>query len=165
MRADFFGPGGYTTWTLRHMQETYHNFEHRRLDIRDREAMSRAFEDTRPDLIIHCAAQPSHDLAKSRPFDDFDVNAVGTLNLLEATRRHVTDSVFILMSTHKVYADVPNVLPLVEREMRYDYADPEDYEGIDETCRIDRCTHSLFGVSKLAADLMAQEYGRYRATA
>ena len=161
MRADFFGPGGDTTWNLRHLQETCRNFEHRRLDIRDRAAMSRVFEDTRPDLIIHCAAQPSHDLAKSRPFDDFDVNAGGTLNLLEATRQHVPDSVFILMSTNKVYGDVPNELPLVELETRYDYADPKDREGIDETCRVDRCTHSLFGVSKLAGDVMAQEYGRY----
>ena len=161
MRADFFGPGGDTTWTLRHLQETCRNFEHRRLDIRDRAAMSRVFEDTRPDLIIHCAAQPSHDLAKSRPFDDFDVNAGGTLNLLEATRQHVPDSVFILMSTNKVYGDVPNELPLVEHETRYDYADPKDREGIDETCRVDRCTHSLFGVSKLAGDVMTQEYGRY----
>ena len=161
MRADFFGPGGDTTWTLRRLQETCHNFEHHRLDIRDRAAMSRVFEDTRPDLIIHCAAQPSHDLAKSRPFDDFDVNAGGTLNLLEAARQHVPDSVFILMSTNKVYGDVPNELPLVEQETRYDYADPKDYEGIDETCRVDRCTHSLFGVSKLAGDVMTQEYGRY----
>jgi CDP-paratose 2-epimerase len=161
MRADFFGPGGDTTWTLRHLQETCGNFVHQRLDIRDREAMFRAFEDTRPDLIIHCAAQPSHDLAKSRPFDDFDVNAGGTLNLLEATRQYVPDSVFILMSTNKVYGDVPNELPLVEKETRYDYADPADYEGIDENCRVDRCTHSLFGVSKLAGDVMTQEYGRY----
>ena len=161
MRADFFGPGGDTTWTLRHLQQVCRNFQHRALDIRDREAMSRMFEDTRPDLIIHCAAQPSHDLAKTRPFDDFDVNAGGTLNLLEATRRHVPDSVFILMSTNKVYGDVPNERPLVEKETRYDYADPADYEGIDETCRVDRCTHSLFGVSKLAGDVMTQEYGRY----
>jgi NAD dependent epimerase/dehydratase family len=150
MRADFFGSGGDTTWTLRHLQETCRNFEHRVLDIRDRESMNRAFEDIRPDLIIHCAAQPSHDLAKSRPFDDFDINATGTLNLLEATRKHVPDSVFILMSTNKVYGDVPNELPLVEQETRYDYAAARDSEGIDETCRIDRSTHSLFGVSKLA---------------
>jgi CDP-paratose 2-epimerase len=115
MRAEFFGPGGDTDWTLRHLRETCPHFEHHRLDIRDRAAMSRVLEDTRPDLIIHCAAQPSHDLARSRPFDDFDVNAVGTLNLLEAARRHVPDSVFILMSTSKVYGDAPNELPLVER--------------------------------------------------
>jgi CDP-paratose 2-epimerase len=120
-----------------------------------------AIEDTRPDLIIHCAAQPSHDLAKSRPFDDFDVNASGTLNLLEATRQHAPESVFIMMSTNKVYGDVPNELPLVEKPTRYDYADPAHYDGIDESCRVDRCTHSLFGVSKLAGDMMTQEYGQY----
>jgi CDP-paratose 2-epimerase len=161
MRADFFGPDGDTTWTLRRLKATCPNFEHRALDIRDRVAMLRAVRDTAPDLIIHCAAQPSHDLAKSRPFDDFDVNAVGTLNLLEATRQHAPDAVFILMSTNKVYGDAPNELPLVELPTRYDYARPEDHEGIDETCRIDRNTHSLFGVSKLAGDVMTQEYGRY----
>ncbi len=92
MRADFFGPEGDTTWTLRHLRETCRQFEHRTLDIRDRQAMARIFEEIRPDLIIHCAAQPSHDLAKCRPFDDFDVNAGGTLNLLEATRRHVPEA-------------------------------------------------------------------------
>ena len=161
MRADFFGPGGDTTWTLRHLRETCPRFEHRDLDIRDRESMARVFEDVRPDLTIHCAAQPSHDLAKARPFDDFDVNAGGTLNLLEAARRHVPESVFILMSTNKVYGDGPNELPLVELPTRYDYARSEDHEGIDETHRVDRCTHSLFGVSKLAGDVMTQEYGRY----
>jgi CDP-paratose 2-epimerase len=161
MRADFFGPEGDTAWTLRHLRETCRRFEHRTLDIRDRRAMAPVFEELRPDLIIHCAAQPSHDLAKSRPFDDFDVNAGGTLNLLEATRQHAPDAVFILMSTNKVYGDVPNELPLVELPTRYDYADAAHGAGIDETCRIDRCTHSLFGVSKLAGDVMTQEYGRY----
>jgi CDP-paratose 2-epimerase len=131
------------------------------LDIRDRAAMLHTFAGLRPDLVIHCAAQPSHDLAKSRPFDDFDVNAVGTVNLLEATRRHAPEAVFILMSTNKVYGDAPNELPLVERPTRYDYARPEDYNGIREDCRIDRCLHSLFGASKVAADIMTQEYGRY----
>ena len=161
MRADFFGPDGDTTWTLRHLHATCPRFEHRNLDIRDREAMFKVFEDVRPDLVIHCAAQPSHDLAKFRPFDDFYVNAGGTLNLLEATRQHAPNSVFIFMSTNKVYGDVPNELPLVEQATRYDYANPEDFNGIAETCRVDRCTHSLFGVSKLAADVLTQEYGRY----
>ena len=161
MRADFFGPDGDTTWTLRHLQDVCHRFEHCDLDIRDRAAMFDVFQDIVPDLVIHCAAQPSHDLAKSRPFDDFDVNAGGTLNLLEATRRHAPDAVFILMSTNKVYGDVPNELPLVEQSTRYDYVNPTDFAGIDETCRVDRCTHSLFGASKLAADLLTQEYGRY----
>ncbi len=161
MRADFFGAEGDTTWTLRRLRATCSNFEHRPLDVRDREAMMRAVRDTAPDLIVHCAAQPSHDLAKSRPFDDFDVNAGGTLNLLEATRRHAPEAVFILMSTNKVYGDAPNERPLVELPTRFDYADPDDFEGIDESCRVDRSTHSLFGASKLAADVMTQEYGRY----
>jgi CDP-paratose 2-epimerase len=161
MRADFFGPGGDTTWTLQHLRETCLRFEHHTQDIRDRQAIPALFEDVRPDLVVHCAAQPSHDLASSRPFDDFDVNAGGTLNLLEATRRHAPEAVFILMSTNKVYGDVPNEIPLVELETRYDYARPEDREGIAETCRLDRCTHSLFGASKLAGDVLTQEYGRY----
>jgi CDP-paratose 2-epimerase len=161
MRADFFGPGGDTTWNLRHLEESCKRFEHRALDIRDRGAVLEILREIQPDLLIHCAAQPSHDLASSRPFDDFDVNAVGTLNLLEATRRHAPEAVFILMSTNKVYGDVPNELPLVELTSRYDYADPADHDGIAETCRVDRCLHSLFGVSKLSGDVMAQEYGRY----
>jgi CDP-paratose 2-epimerase len=161
MRADFFGPGGDTDWNLRRLRSTCSRFEHHALDIRDRMAMDRVVAATAPDLIIHCAAQPSHDLAKSRPFDDFEVNATGTLNLLEATRKHAPDAVFILMSTNKVYGDAPNELPMVEQSTRYDYARPEDYHGINETCRVDRCTHSLFGVSKLAGDVMTQEYGRY----
>jgi CDP-paratose 2-epimerase len=161
MRADFFGPEGDTSWTLRNLLETCRRFEHVALDVRDRRAISGIFEEVRPDLIIHCAAQPSHDLARSRPFDDFDVNAGGTLNLLEATRQHAPDAVFILMSTNKVYGDAPNELPLVELRTRFDYSDPLQSDGIDETCRVDRCTHSLFGVSKLAADVMTQEYGRY----
>ena len=113
------------------------------------------------DLVIHAAAQPSHDLAASRPFDDFDVNAGGTLNLLEAFRRHAPGGVFITVSTNKVYGDNPNRLPLVELHTRFDYADPADAEGIDETMSIEGCLHSLFGASKVAADVMTQEYGRY----
>jgi len=110
---------------------------------------------------VHCAAQPSHDLAARRPFDDFDVNAVGTLNLLEAARESCPESPFVFLSTNKVYGDAPNELELVELETRYDYADPGLREGIDETCRIDATLHSLFGASKAAADLLVQEYGRY----
>jgi CDP-paratose 2-epimerase len=161
MRADFFGPDGDTTWNLRRLEATCRRFEHRPLDVRDRAAMDRAVRDTRPDMVIHCAAQPSHELARDRPLDDFDVNAGGTLNLLEAVRRQAPDAVFILMSTNKVYGDAPNERPLVERTTRYDYADADDQEGIDETCRIDRCLHSPFGASKLAADVLTQEYGRY----
>jgi CDP-paratose 2-epimerase len=161
LRADFFGPAGDTSWNLRRLQATCERFEHRPLDVRDRAAMDRAVRDIRPDLVLHCAAQPSHDLAGHRPFDDFDVNAVGTLNLLEAVRRHAPGAVFILTSTNKVYGDAPNERPLVEKRTRFDYAAPEDQDGIDESCRIDRSLHSLFGVSKVAADLLTQEYGRY----
>jgi CDP-paratose 2-epimerase len=111
--------------------------------------------------VIHAAAQPSHDLAKDRPFDDFEVNATGTLNLLEAVRQSCPESPFLFMSTNKVYGDAPNELPLVERDTRWDYADAADHEGIPETCRVDATLHSLFGASKLAADAMVQEYGRY----
>ena len=112
-------------------------------------------------MIVHAAAQPSHDLAASRPFDDFDVNAVGTLNLLEATRRFAPEAVFVHMSTNKVYGDRPNTIPLVELETRWDYADPAYADGIDESFSIDQSKHSLFGASKVAADVLVQEYGRY----
>jgi CDP-paratose 2-epimerase len=161
MRREFFGPGGDTTWNLERIKSQTRRFEPLDVDIRDREAIARVFRENRFDLIIHCAAQPSHDKAKEIPLVDFDVNAVGTINLLEATRQHCSDAVFIHMSTNKVYGDAPNELPLVESETRYDYARPEDYHGIAETCRIDRCLHSLFGASKAAADIVAQEYGRY----
>lgn len=160
MRADFFGPEGDTTWNLRQLLATCKRFEHRPWDIRDRPAMDRVIRDTQPDLIIHCAAQPSHDLAKTRTFDDFDVNAAGTLNLLEPMRRHVPDAVFIYMGTNKVYGDAPNERPLKELATRFDYANAVDQDGIDENCRIDQCVHTLMGVSKLAGDLMTQEYGR-----
>ncbi len=161
MRADFFGPKGDTTWNLRRLQNECRHFQHFALDIRDRAKVLDFFKTHRPQIIIHCAAQPSHDLAKDRPFDDFDVNAVGTLNLLEAARQFTPESPFVFMSTNKVYGDAPNEVPLVELERRYEYARKEDYQGISETCRIDRCLHSLFGASKAAADLMTQEYGRY----
>jgi CDP-paratose 2-epimerase len=131
------------------------------MDIRDRPAMLDLIKSLKPDLIIHCAAQPSHDLAKDRPFDDFEINAVGTLNLLEAARRYCPESPFIFMSTNKVYGDAPNEKPLVELETRWDYADPVDFHGINEDCRVDKTLHSLFGASKLAADVIVQEYGRY----
>jgi CDP-paratose 2-epimerase len=115
----------------------------------------------RPEAIVHTAAQPSHDLAAKIPFDDFDTNAVGTLNLLEATRRSAPEAVFVHLSTNKVYGDAPNELPLVERETRWDYARPEDWAGIREDMRIDQSKHSLFGASKLASDVMVQEYARY----
>lgn len=161
MRRDFFGPDGDTTWNLNRIRSATTSFSHHALDIRDRQGVLDLIAELRPDLIIHCASQPSHDLAKDRPFDDFDVNAVGTLNLLEATRRACPESPFIFMSTNKVYGDAPNEVPLVELETRWDYAQPEDVYGISEQCRIDASTHSLFGASKVAADVMVQEYGRY----
>ncbi len=161
MRRDFFGPDGDTTWNLKRIRQITRSFSHHNLDIRNRGGIDEIISEQRPDLIIHCAAQPSHDLAKDRPFDDFDTNAVGTLNLLEATRQHCPESPFIFMSTNKVYGDVPNELPLKELETRWEYAAEVDYHGISETCRVDACLHSLFGASKLAADIMVQEYGRY----
>jgi CDP-paratose 2-epimerase len=162
MRADFFGPDGDTRWNLARLQECTDHFHHRDLDVRDRAGMARLFEVDGPfDLIIHAAAQPSHDLAASRPFDDFDVNAVGTLNLLELTRQHSPAAVFVFLSTNKVYGDAPNELPLKELETRWDYLRAEDFDGITETMRVDRSKHSIFGASKLAADIMTQEYGRY----
>jgi CDP-paratose 2-epimerase len=161
MRLEFFGPAGDTRWNLQRLKRATRNFVHHELDIRSRKSVFDLFQRAGFDLVIHCAAQPSHDKAASIPLDDFDVNAVGTINLLEATRRYSPDAVFIHMSTNKVYGDAPNELPLVELDTRYDYVNPEDYEGISENCRIDNCLHSLFGASKAAADLVAQEYGRY----
>jgi CDP-paratose 2-epimerase len=162
MRADFFGQEGDTQWNLRRLRETTRHFRHCYLDIRDRVELAGLFRYQGPfDLIIHCAAQPSHDLAARRPFDDFDVNAVGTMNLLGTTRQHSADAVFVFMSTNKVYGDAPNELPLKELKQRWDYAHLEDYDGISEEMRIDHSKHSIFGASKLAADIMTQEYGRY----
>jgi CDP-paratose 2-epimerase len=161
MRADFFGPKGDTTWNTQRLENTCSKFVHLDMDIRDREAVMSAFSDSKFDMIVHAAAQPSHDLAAKRPFDDFDVNAVGTLNLLEACRQHSPDAIFIHMSTNKVYGDGPNKIKLEELPTRWEYADP-DYElGIPEDFPVDHCLHSLFGASKLAGDVMAQEYGRY----
>ncbi len=161
MRADFFGPQGDTTENRRRLQMRCPNFKHIELDIRDRQKVDQLFETGRFELIIHAAAQPSHDLAAKRPFDDFDVNAGGTLNLLEACRRHTPAAVFLLMSTNKVYGDGPNHIPLRELETRWDYADPQYENGIAETFSVDHTLHSLFGASKLAGDVLAQEYGKY----
>jgi CDP-paratose 2-epimerase len=161
MRADFFGPQGDTTQNRDRLLAQCRGFSHRTLDIRDRAGVDALFAENRFDLVIHAAAQPSHDLAAKRPFDDFDVNAGGTLNLLEACRRHTPEAVFIFMSTNKVYGDGPNFVPLVEQETRWEYADPKDAHGIAEDFSIDRCLHSLFGASKVAADVLTQEYGKY----
>jgi CDP-paratose 2-epimerase len=160
-RADFFGPAGDTRWNQRRLLARHKNFQHHELDVRDREGVRERMEALRPELIVHTAAQPSHDLAASRPFDDFDVNAVGTLNLLEAARQFAPEAVFVHMSTNKVYGDRPNSIPLKELETRWDYDAPEFERGINEDFPIDQSKHSLFGASKVAADVMVQEYGRY----
>lgn len=161
MRADFFGPMGDTTWNLERLKKETRHFQHVNIDIRSRPDIAKLFAEYSFDLIVHCAAQPSHDLAKNRPFDDFDVNAGGTLNLLEATRQRCPEAVFVFTSTNKVYGDAPNEIPLKELEKRWEYKEEKDWDGVDETMRIDRCKHSIFGASKAAADIMVQEYGRY----
>jgi CDP-paratose 2-epimerase len=160
-RAVFFGTQGDTRWNQLRLQRELPGFEHHELDIRDRQGVLGIVKQLRPGIIVHTAAQPSHDRAAAIPFDDFDTNAVGTLNLLEACRQFCPESPFIHMSTNKVYGDAPNRLKLTETEIRWEYADPDYSEGIPETFPIDQSLHSLFGASKVAADVMVQEYGRY----
>jgi CDP-paratose 2-epimerase len=164
MRAQFFGPSASTSHVTERLLDSLDSFRVAELDIRDTDGVDRLVRDNAADLdlVVHAAAQPSHDWAASDPHTDFAVNANGTLNLLQAVRQHKPDATFIHMSTNKVYGDIPNGLPLVETDTRYEL--PEDHEwfgGIDTTMSIDRCMHSLFGVSKAASDLMVQEYGRY----
>jgi CDP-paratose 2-epimerase len=164
LRAHFFGPEASTAAVSRELVERYPEFRWHEIDIRDAEAVDRAFasEGGRIELVIHAAAQPSHDWAARDPQTDFMVNANGTLNLLEATRRFAADASFIFCSTNKVYGDTPNRLPLEELETRLELPDDHRYyEGIDTSMSIDRSTHSLFGASKAGADLLVQEYGRY----
>jgi CDP-paratose 2-epimerase len=161
MRREFFGPQGDTSWNLDRLRSSTKKFTHHTADIRDRAAVDALFKKQPFDAIIHCAAQPSHDKAKDIPLVDFDVNAVGTVNILEAYRQHCPGARFCHMSTNKVYGDAPNELPLKELPTRWEYADKADYNGVREDMRVDRCLHSLFGASKTAGDLMAQEYGRY----
>ncbi len=160
-RAVFFGPQGDTRWNQARLQKEVADYTHHEIDIRDRAGLLDLVASLRPDGIIHTAAQPSHDRAAAIPFDDFDTNAVGTLNLIEAARRHCPDSPFIHMSTNKVYGDRPNTIPLNELATRWDYADPAFAHGIAEDFPIDQSKHSLFGASKVAADVVVQEYGRY----
>lgn len=161
LRKFFFGQDGDTTWNLKLLTDLPIAFIHYEIDIRNREAVLDLYKKEKPDATIHCAAQPSHDLAARMPFEDFDTNAVGTINLLEATRRYSLDSPFLFTSTNKVYGDAPNELKLVETPTRWDYADSQYFNGIAEDFRIDRTKHSLFGASKVAADIMTQEYGKY----
>jgi len=160
-RAVFFGPAGDTRWNQARLAASLRRFHHHELDIRDRAGVLALVADLRPDAIVHTAAQPSHDRAAAIPFDDFDTNAGGTLNLLEAARRACPETPFVHLSTNKVYGDAPNEIPLVELATRWDYAEAAYAHGIPETFRIDQSKHSLFGASKVAADVMVQEYGRY----
>ncbi|HEX3728535.1 MAG TPA: NAD-dependent epimerase/dehydratase family protein [Opitutaceae bacterium] len=160
-RAVFFGPQGDTRWNQQRLQHDLPGFRHHELDIRDRAGVLALVKELRPAAIVHTAAQPSHDRAAAIPFDDFDTNAVGTLNLLEAARQACPESPFVHMSTNKVYGDAPNGIALKELETRWDYADAAYAHGIPETFTIDQSKHSLFGASKVAADVMVQEYGRY----
>ena len=163
MRRVFFGAAGDTLWNLERLKGATKRFTHMGLDIRDRTAIEELFRTHRFELIkVHCSGTAfSHDKAREIPLVDFEVNALGTINLLEATRQHCPEAVLAFMSTNKVYGDAPNEIPMKELKTRYDYARPEDFDGVAETCRIDRTLHSLFGASKAAADLVAQEYGRY----
>jgi CDP-paratose 2-epimerase len=161
LRLDFFGSDGDTAPTLQRLLNEVRSFRHHAFDLRDRDKVFALVAETRPDLIVHTAAQPSHDLAATRPLDDFDINAGGTMNLLEAARLHAPAAPFCFLSTDKVYGEAPNELPLRELPTRWEYADPADHEGVTESMRIDRSKHSLFGASKVAADIMVQEYGRY----
>ncbi|PKV75522.1 NAD-dependent epimerase/dehydratase family protein [Pontibacter ramchanderi] len=161
-RAVFFGSSGDTRWNqYRLIDELGGSFQHHELDIRDRQGLLDLLKEIKPDAIVHTAAQPSHDLAATITFDDFDTNAVGTFNLLEAARRSCPEAPFIHMSTNKVYGDLPNSISLIELDTRWDYVDQQYRNGIAEDFSIDQSKHSLFGASKLAADIMVQEYGRY----
>jgi CDP-paratose 2-epimerase len=161
MREVFFGSNGNTRWNQLRMISNLKNFTYLELDIRDRIKVNDTIKEIRPDVIVHTAAQPSHDLAAKMPYEDFDTNAVGTFNLLEATRRFCSEASFIHMSTNKVYGDTPNYLDLVESEFRWDFANEKYLNGISENLTIDQSKHSLFGASKVAADIAVQEYGRY----
>jgi CDP-paratose 2-epimerase len=165
MRAYFFGQEASTRWNAERLRELLPRFHGVALDVRDQDGVMGLFRSYGPaiSLVVHSAAQPSHDWAAREPLTDFSVNAVGTVNLLEATRLHCPDAAFILLSTNKVYGDAPNELPLVEHETRWEVADGHPYaeHGVDESLRVDRSKHSLFGASKLAADVVCQEYGRY----
>ncbi|VFN04244.1 MAG: CDP-paratose 2-epimerase [Candidatus Kentron sp. G] len=161
-RAVFFGSAGDTRWNQRRLEISLQpRFTHHELDIRDRQGVRRLVAEVRPGAIVHAAAQPSHDRAAAIPFEDFDTNASGTLNLLEAARQACPESPFVHMSTNKVYGDRPNTIPLRETETRFEFDDPRFEQGIGEDFPIDQSLHSLFGASKAAADMMVQEYGRY----
>ena len=160
-RAVFFGPEGDTSWTLQHLRANIPGYTHFNTDIRDRISLLKLVAAIRPSVVVHTAAQPSPDRAAAIPYEDFDTNACGTLNMLEAVRRACPESPFVHMSTNKVYGDLPNTIWMRERRTRWEYDDPTYVRGIPETFSIDQSKHSLFGASKVAADVMVQEYGRY----
>lgn len=160
-RSVFFGHAGDTRWNQERLSRQLRSFRHHEVDIRDRATVLDLLSNVRPHAIVHAAAQPSHDRAAAIPFDDFDTNAVGTLNMLEAARRHCPESPFAHLSTNKVYGDAPNAIALTETTTRWDYADERYAHGIPESFTIDQSKHSLFGASKVAGDVMVQEYGRY----
>ena len=165
MRSYFFGPEASTKWACERLKSELPKFRHYAADIRDYQALTKIFQEYAGEieLVVHTAAQPSHDWAAREPLTDFSVNATGTLNLLELTRQLAPDATFIFTSTNKVYGDTPNALPLVEMEERWEVEPSHPYaqHGIDEQMTIDQSKHSVFGASKVAADLMVQEYGRY----
>jgi CDP-paratose 2-epimerase len=165
LRGYFFGPAASTAWMRQQLVDSIKSYEHHHLDIRDQQAIFGLFRELGKSicLVVHAAAQPSHDWAAREPFTDFSVNATGTLNLLEATRQFCPEAAFIFTSTNKVYGDLPNSLPLVERDLRWELDETHKFalKGISEEMSIDQSTHSLFGASKVAADVMVQEYGRY----
>lgn len=161
MRSIFFGADGSTNLSKKNLQKKYENYTHLNIDIRNTKEIFKIFEKYVPSAIIHCAAQPSHDLAAKIPFEDFTVNANGTLNLLEATRKICKYSPFIFLSTNKVYGDKPNFLELEEKDLRWEFKDQYYFNGINENFGVDQTKHSLFGCSKLSADLIVQEYGKY----
>lgn len=165
MRSYFFGPEASVNWNTARLESSLCRFKHFPIDIRDSTAVEKLFRSYGKsiELVVHCAAQPSHDWAASEPMTDFSVNAMGTLVMLEATRKFAPEAVFIFTSTNKVYGDTPNFLPLTEMETRWelDLRHPWSAHGFDETMSIDQSKHSVFGASKVAADLMVQEYGRY----
>jgi len=160
-REVFFGPKASTRQNQKYLEEMFPTFTHIEVDIRDRKSIFELYQNLRPNAVVHTAAQPSHDRAAAIPFDDFETNAVGTLNLLEAHKSSCKDSPFVHLSTNKVYGDKPNIIPRIETSTRYDYDDQKYLLGIDESFSIDQSKHSIFGASKLAADILVQEYGRY----
>lgn len=164
-RSYFFGEEASTRWSVERLKSELHNYHHCNTDIRDYNELEKIFKEYQGDIsvIIHTAAQPSHDWAAKEPFTDFGVNALGTLNLLELTRQYAFDAVFLFTSTNKVYGDLPNYLPLIEQETRWEVEPSHRWAkyGIDETMSIDQSQHSIFGASKVSADVMTQEYGRY----